>query len=420
MRILLLVIIFGVSVNISALEPTVSKQESIILAQAALLEKDATKQAVDLLQKKISNTSSAAMDYALAVYLIKLKKLKLAENRFKSALVKLPEFTRARLSLVRMYIEKFDYNSSIIHLNVLLDQKGKSQSKIWNLLGYCHQNMKNSVAAEQAYKMVIVRDANNLKAYRGLVQVLIDQVKFKEAKVIVDKLLVNDPQSSELWNLLAVIALEEGDQQQALVKLLTAEQLGVKEKSSEVTVASLFFQNGFYRQSAERYVSISNRGALSSEKTLEAISAFLSIDNFIVAEKLLSSKPVYSKVQMKRHQFLYCRLLIGKQRFAEARKLLKGYLAGSPIHVDALVLYGDLLKQYGDLAEAILMFTRAERLDPTNQKTYLGLTQCFIDKEDYVQAELVLQRLLDYKDNESIRKFKNNLKHFIEASKGQQ
>ena len=416
MKVLFSVLFLGFMVNVFAFEPTVSKKESLLLSKAALKGKISAQKAIRLIESGSSEKSSAALDYAAAVYLLKIDKTEEAIAKFEIALKKEPLFTRARFSLVRLNIDQLNYASALKQLNLLLDQKSEDSGKILNLIGYCHQMQKHYLAAEQAYKMTLVRDATNLTANRGLVQTLIEQSRFKEAKLILEDLLLADPKNPDLWNLLVTVILEAEGNKKALVKLLTAEKLGVIDESIPVTIASLFFQEQLYSLSARYYLDLMGEGHLSAEKTLEAIKAFLSINQFTVAEKLITNKSGYNKAQLNLRQFLYGRLLIGQRKRDEASQLFKVYTADNPVQVDALLIYADLLHKRGNSVEAEYFLKRAERLEPTNQKVYLSLTQLFIDNGNYDKAIKVLARSLNYKENESIRKFKNNLEHFVEMS----
>ena len=413
MRILLAIILMGFVFNAFATEPTVSKEESLLLTKSALIGRKSPEQAIRLIESENTAKSSAALDYALAVYFLKVDKTEEAERKLESALKKEPIFTRARLSLVRININQMAYSSALTQLNLLVDQEKKAPQKLFNLIGYCHQMQKHYAAAEQAYKMTLVRDANNLTANRGLVQTLIEQDRFKEAKLVVERLLLDDKMNPELWSLLVRITLEDEGNQAALIKLLTAEKLGVQDDTIPVTVASLFFQEKLYRLSARYYIDLLEQSRLTPEKNLEAIKAFLSISDFKIAAKLLQGSLVYNETQKERHSYLYCQLLLGQNKALEASRALKKYIERNPIHIEALITYADLLRGQGDVDEALFLLARVERLQPENRQVYLSLTQCFIDKKEYAQAVQVLQRSLEQHEDQSIRRFKNNLEQFI-------
>jgi len=417
MRIFLVVMVLGVIGHVFANEPTVSKEESLVLSKAAILGEKTPSQAISLIKSGNSAKSSAALDYALAVYLLKIDKMKEAELKLKTALKKAPTFTRARLSLVQIYINQLAYSSALQQLNLLLDQEKSPSQKVLNLMGYCHQMLKHYPAAEQAYKMSLVRDSSNLMANRGLVQILIEQNRFKEAKLIVERLLIDDELNPELWNLLVSITFEEEGNQQALIKLLTAEKLGVKDETISVSIASLFFQEKLYHLSARYYLKLLNKNSLSPEKNLEAIKAFLSISDFKVAAKLLEGSLDYNEKQQELHHYLYCRLLLGQGKLVEASRELKAYIERNPVDVEALVVYADLLRGQGEVDEALFLLKRAERIEPENRQVYSSLTQCYIDQKEYEQAIQVLQRSLQLHEDPSIRRFKNNLQQFIETVK---
>jgi tetratricopeptide (TPR) repeat protein len=414
MRRWIVIACFGMVSFIMAVEPEVTTKEYQLLADAARLDEKSPKLAADFLAKNWSKECSAAIDYALAVYCLKFGDAEVAKARLLSSLEKFPGFSRASVSLARLEIDCKNYVVALNYLFDVVEHSDHFRPNVWCLIGYCHQMMNNYNAAEQAFVRVVVRNPDGKVANRGLLQALIDQGEFYQANQLAERLVRSDPSDVDLWRLQVMAALDANDKGRALVKLLTAEQLGVVCDSFQVSLASLFFQERLYELSAERYLLLQKRGVLSAKESLEAIESFLSVGEFATAEKLLMASCSYSHEQEQLHGFLFCQLLGGQERWGEASRELQSFIEHYPIDVNALVEYGHVLSKLGKLKQAVDVLKRVERIQPDHPHLYLSLAQVYIAQEDYQHAVLALEQALKQKENRSVRRFLDDLKKYLQ------
>ena len=116
-------------------EPTVTKEEAALLEEVIeIAQKDPAK-AIELLTEKITHQSSAALDFALGSLKLQQGKVKEAEKSYRSALRKMPSFTRARAHLARSLImqEKLAEATQLLQSALL---EGKPTLQTLTLLGY--------------------------------------------------------------------------------------------------------------------------------------------------------------------------------------------------------------------------------------------------------------------------------------------
>jgi len=78
------------------------------------------------------------------------------------------------------------------------------------------------------------------------------------------------------------------------------------------------------------------------------------------------------------------------------RNLYKDLLAENPLHGEALITAGNILRKRGDLEEALIHYQRAERTSPDHKAMALvRQAQIAVEREEYGQAVKWLKQSLE-------------------------
>jgi Flp pilus assembly protein TadD len=160
-----------------AQEPTVTEEEADLLREIADLSVKEVDKGVALLSVKITDASSAALDFALGMLKLKQDKPEEAEKAFRGALKKFPEFSRARANLGRVLIMQDEIAEALHEFRELL-LDGETDPQTLTLIGYTFLLDGQAVPAEGAYRQAILIEPGDIDAYMGLAKSLLLQERY--------------------------------------------------------------------------------------------------------------------------------------------------------------------------------------------------------------------------------------------------
>ncbi len=411
MKQFLTILFISVSLFLKANEPTISNSETKILTKAELIlaDKDA-KAAEDYIKKNLEKKYSAALDYSMAVYAVDYENTKAAKNHLNTALKKAEDFQRAMVLLAKLEFEAQNWEAAAKLFGKLIDSNYKNQLLAWKFLARSRYEQGQFIAAEAAFRQVLIRDVSHEPSQRALIVCLIEQNRLKEAKPLIKKMLDKKPKDAELWNLATAIEIESGNRDEALIKLVTAEKLGVDDSELKENLASLYFENELYDLSAKIFTDLSKAAKLSDKSRIQAIEAFISIQKIAVAEKLLISAKDSERVQLAKIQIKEAKGVDPAELKASYQKLLKQF----PLSNRGLIRFAELLQREEDYVNAELYLKRAIRTKAQNREAMIQLAQVYVDQSLYEKAAAQLREALELKEDKAVR---NYLKQIIAIEK---
>jgi lipopolysaccharide biosynthesis regulator YciM len=387
-------------------EPSISNSESKILVKAQLISTEkGAKAAEEHIKKNLDEKYSAALDYSMAVYAMDYENSKVAKVHLQNALKKAPNFQRAMLLLAKLEYEAEKWDDAAKWFAKLIDSNYKNPVLAWKFLARSRYEQEQFIAAEAAFRQVLIRDVNDEPSQRALIVCLIEQNRLKEAKPLITKMLEKKPKDAELWNLAASIEIDTGNRNEALVKLATAEKLGVDAAELKKNLASLYFENELYDLSAGIFIELSRIKKLSEKSRIQAVEAFISINKIDIAEKLLTTAAHSERVQLAKIKILESKHTDFTTLKTSYEKLLKSY----PLSDQGLLKFAQLLQREQDFVNAELYLKRAIRVKEKNRQAMIQLAQVYVDQEQYAKAISQLRTVLDLKEDKAVRNYLNQV-----------
>ena len=132
-------------------EPKISEEEKQALRDLIDLIKASPKAAIQQLEPQITESSSAAFDFILANLYFQEGNLGQAENYYKNAIEKFPDFRRAYKNLGLVQVQDGNFDAAIDTISKSLEL-GEVDGRAYGLLGYGYLTKKRYYPAETAYR----------------------------------------------------------------------------------------------------------------------------------------------------------------------------------------------------------------------------------------------------------------------------
>jgi len=157
-----------------------------------------------------------------------------ARRSFLEAIRRFPRFRRAHTNLAYLHISRNELTEALPILQKAIEL-GENSSRAYGLLGFCHLNARNALAAENAYRQSYLLDPAARDWKIGLAQALMIQEKYPEAISLFGSLIEENPNERELWlqQTNAYLALDR--KEDAIVNLETLRLKGLA-RESELTL----------------------------------------------------------------------------------------------------------------------------------------------------------------------------------------
>lgn len=318
-------------------------------------------EALMLLEDEAPTATSAALDLLEAQLESVLGNYDRAVLSYESAILKLPQFTRAHAGLGTLYLVLGQPEKARAQLATALSL-GATDVQTYAQLGYLNLKLANAWSAVSAYEQALVLEPDNRRWQRGLLTALIAAGNFASADALVGEMLGATPGQADLWQQRANLALKRGDTETAVASLEAAIRLGDENPVNRLTTAQLHLEHGSFARAAD----------LLRENI--AASAFDVVHVATLVRWL-----------RQQNQLSYARILVDavENKLSNLDRRERSAYHG---------MRGELALAQGNGDAAIRAWRRALELDATNGDVLLSLADAYSARRDYIQAHLLYQR----------------------------
>lgn len=401
-------------------EPTVSRHESKILADAVNLADKNLKEAITFLREHIDDDSSAALDFALASFYFQDEALEEAEAAYRQALLKFPAFDRARANLARILIKQDKIDEALRELKEIL-LSGTARPSTLTIIGYTSLLKDEPVPAEMAYRQALLIDPEDQNAYVGLVKSLLMQERFREATTLLEDLLEDNPFSSEFWFLLANARLALDQPKRAIVTLECARRLKLASNEALNTLADLYLNAGRAQEALERYQEAFALNEPSIDRILRAVKAYVMLGDpgraTILLEQIKSAiKKDETKLNPEQSYELnsmeaQCSYLEGDLELAGLK--FQELLKKNPLDGEILLALGDISRDKKNSEEAIIFYEQAARISTNRMDALIRQAQLEVELEHYEKSIELLEKAQAIKFQPHVARYLEQVRHLI-------
>jgi len=372
-----------------------------------LITQDNKTTLLEILKNRSMEEDSAALLLLRGQVYLKLKDYKQAEKALVAALQKAPNFALAHRSLSIVYLFNKSYKKARKHLTSTLEF-GVSDAQVYGQLAYIHLQLNQAASAISGYQYALLLEPENRQWKQGLLYALIETQALDQAQSIVDEMLQDDNENSQLWLQRAQIALQKGRTQQSIASIETALLLGVNDANNIAFAAKLHIQNGSPRRAVELLGSNSQKLIAAGKiKEIDQIAQWLAFENdWQKLSKLMNAVNVKgNKLPAKyrsRFAVYQAKMMLAKETskkkasYLTARKYLKKALNSDPTNGEALLTLAQVLKETNHNEQSTIYYTRAQALPEFKERALLGRSQLAIDGQQYNEALRLLRQVIKH------------------------
>ncbi len=369
-----------------------------------------------------SQDESGAMLLLRGQIALALEDHKAAEQSLQQAVKKEPNLSGAHKGLALLYLAQKDYKHARNHLQFSIEL-GEHNAQIFGQLAYVNMQLGYAAAAVSGFQQAMFLESTNKEWQQGLLFSLVQSKAFSQASAQVEMMLDSDPLNQDLWLLRSQIALQSGDNLEALSSLESAILLGEKTPSNFMTAVQLHLTSGSPSRAIELLTSPT---LLNKEMTTEHQQQLSQIANWLAADgqwDLLQSLLHRNKKQHVPEKLAgslavsEARLALHKGDKSIAERTLKRTLKQFPSHGEALIEYANLLKDQKRYTRATQYFTRAEALVDYREKALLGKANIAIYRNNYADAlHLIGQIVTENPNRTDLESTISTLKNLVRNS----
>ena len=405
---------------LSGAEPQISGTELELLREVIELMKVDTRAAAAMLSQGVEPDSSAALDFILANLEFQNGALEPAKKHYQSALAKFPDFRRAHKNLGLLLVQGEDFEAAAKHLAKAVEL-GDRDGRNFGLLGYCHLQRENPLAAEQAYRNAVLQEPETRDWQLGLARSLLAMEKYREAVALFDVLIEAEPDDTTVWTLQANAYLGLEDPRAAAVNLEAVRSLGKAQHGTLVLLGDIYMNEGMVDLAKDAYLTAieQDAGGTRFETAVRAAELLMRSQSHAEAGEVLASigkrYPKLSGDDELRVLTLRARQARAEGRDAEAARMLTSIVERDGTRGDALLELARYHHERGDAERALLMVERAEKLEAHGYQALLTHAQFEVAARDYAKASELLRKALEIRREPRVERFLARVEQAVRA-----
>ncbi|MGH0031995.1 MAG: tetratricopeptide repeat protein [Myxococcota bacterium] len=405
---------------LSGAEPDVNTTELEMLREVIELMKVDTRAAAAMLQGAVGPNSSAAVDFILANLQFQNGDLPGARKNYEGALAKFPDFRRAHKNLGLLLVQSEQFGPATKHLSKAVEL-GDRDGRNFGLLGYCHLQLENVIAAEEAYQSAILQEPEVRDWQVGLAQALLGRGKHDEAAALFDSLLKEKPEDAQIWMLQANAYIGLDRPLAAAVNLEAVRALGKAQPRTLVLLGDVYMNEGMYDLAKDAYLEAIEKDAQGTgfETSVRAAELLVRTQAWAEAGEILASiGKRYPKLETDdelRVLTLRAKRARATGGDAEAARLLEQVVERDGTRGDALLELAAYHHEKGDAERALLMVERAEKLEAHEYQALLVHAQFRVADGDYAKAAELLRKALEIRNEPRVERFLARVEQAVRA-----
>jgi tetratricopeptide (TPR) repeat protein len=402
-------------------EPTVTREESILLNKAMEVASSNSVLAIAMLQIRDLKHASPALDFAIGNLYFQTEQLDKAVDAYLAAIKKHSKFRSAIMNLGRVYLMQ-DRTQDAIELYQQLVADEQADADILLLLGHALLMENAPVSAESAYRQSLLLHTKNPDAMLGLAKALMQQERYAEGLALVGEILARDPTSNELWSLRANAYLSMGKQTDAVQTIEKARRLGCANSEMLATLGDLLLNRDQPEDALHAYSMAFSGDSPSIPRVLRAIEGFLMVGDTNGAKAMIARADEMSKAMSdkfgstQKTTLLRLRAEHARQmeRFSDAMNLCNELLRLDPLDGQTMLILAELQQNAGRLEDAVMTCERAARIKGYEADALVRQAQIEVQREHYSRAATLLEAAQTFKAQPHVARYLDQIRHMAE------
>ena len=396
---------------LSGAEPEINHSEIEMLREVIDLMKVNPRAAASVLEQRVSADSSAALDFILANLRFQNGDLAKARASYGRALEKFPDFRRAEKNFGLLLVQDNEFAEAIEHLSRAIEL-GDRDGRTYGLLGYCHLDQRNFLAAEAAYRQAVLQEPDAKDWQLGLARALLAEERYGEVASLFSAYLERQPTDANAWKLQANAFLGLDQPRAAAVNLEAIRLLGEADTASLVLLGDIYMNEGISDLAKEAYLGVikADESGRQYKAAYRAAELLLRSQAYPEAAEVLTSIDHRYKTNLSNDDeldlmTLKVKLARAQGRDSEAATLLEKIVSRDGTRGAALL---ELAKYHFDRsndAKALLLLERAQNLEAFERQALIEEAQFRVRSREYDQASALLRKAQRIKQEPRVARF---------------
>lgn len=396
--------------------PSLSSEEADVFRKVAAAGYK-TNAAIKILSGSINNQSSAAMDFALANFLLQSGDTQSAVKSFSISIKKFPNFGRAYKNIGLAYIQQNNFEKALTNLTKALEILG-GDGGLFGLIGYCHLNNENYGPALDAYKLALVFEPNSRDWRLGQLKSLQNLRKFSEVENILYSYIDDKPMESEFWLQQANSFIAQKQYAKAAANFEIVKMLGAADREMYILLGDIYINLDAPSLALEPYTQALSTGKVKPEDALN-LAKIMSrrlpaneLKDFLTNITLTYGNTLNQKNALTLLTLKAANALSMDDK-AGAMNMLSQVVAKDPLNGSALLTLGRYYLQQADLIKSLDYYERAANIKEVKVEALLGSARVLVKQGKYTLAIYKLKEAQSIKDQFFVAEYINTLENFV-------
>jgi len=388
----------GTYATLANSEPRIKEEERPLLGELSTLIQNDPAAALVLLNDSLGANSSATMLFVRGNLYFQSNQLRQAASDYSEAIKRFADFRRAHQNLGLIRLQEGNFAAAVTSLGRAIEL-GESSSRTFGLLGFCHFNLEDYVAAENAYRQALMLDPENKDWALGLAQSLMSLEDFGSAGSLMEGLLKLDPTNTDYWLFLVNVNINLEDPQKAAEILELLRLRGQATSSNLELLGNIYLNQEDFGLALEVYEEMLSDPAARPQPDVPInVSSILvrygAADQAKVLLSSVESSYGDSLARGQRLEVWNIQAQIARAEFDEERAaaLLTQILEEDPSNGGALLEMASYFADNGELERAYMQIEKAEKLGDFEADALRLKGQLQVREGKYAQAADTLER----------------------------
>lgn len=390
-------------------EPEVSRDEQNLLREVAARMPDNPEEAATILQRELTDDSSAALDFTLGNLRFQLGEYPEAAAHYRAAISKFPDFLRAHKNLGLVLARQGEFRDALPALSRALTL-GSADGDTYGLIGYAHMQRDHWVSSEAAYRQALLFEPENPNWQIGLARALQEQERHHEANAILSELTSRFPDRPNYWLYQSNTYLQLGKPLDAASNIELARRMNSATHDSLLLLGDIYVNEDLPGPAVDAYEeAAAAAGSLPVQRGLRAAGRLTQRGHHSEAERLVSLLDADSPQEMRPTDRVTLLRLQGQLAMErgddeDARRLFENALEINPLDGATLIALANLVAP-GDLEHAEILLERAASRGETAAEANRRRGELLVQESRYDEALEFLRQANEIQPRESLQRY---------------
>lgn len=390
-------------------EPEMTEVEHALYTRMIPIVEQSPELALELLETMLADDKpeSAAFEFVLGNVYFTLQRMDGAEQHFRRALDRYPDFLRAWVNLGSVYYATGRYRDAIPCFAKAV-ALGDREASTFGLLASSLRESGNPFAAESAYKQAMTSEPENPDWINGLLEIYLKTEQHAPAAALARELVQAQPAEPRHWTLYSGLLVILGRRTEAMAVLQLGGELDALTPASWHVLGDLYAEARLPREAAAAYGRAATDPAAGP--VWGYVRSLLQEGRLADAEHALAAWPEpedpVSQVPLRRAR---AELALARGDAATAQRELEAALRLQPLEAQSLLALAALHRDRDDVATATWYYEQALHQPDAAFTAHVELAQLALRDQAYGPAIEHVRHALALRSSDELQDFLTRL-----------